>query len=268
MLTVGIDVGSSSVKGVLRGADGTLLARSLERLHRRNPAQVASKVFDLITEGVDCDRIAYVASTGEGEAVSFRTGHFFGMTCHGRGAVELVPAARSAIDVGALHTRALVIGSDGRVLRHRMTSPCASGTGGFVENISRHLGLRLDELGQLSLKAERAESVGGICAVLAETDVINRIAQGVETPALLRGIHESIAGRLARLLKVIDAPSPLLLTGGLALDEGLSAALQREDPALQLCSHPLAQWAGAIGAACLGAQRLRRIEEQREAHQL
>jgi len=67
------------------------------------------------------------------------------MTTHGRGAIYLDPAARAALDVGALHGRAIRLDARGKVLAYKMTSQCASGSGQFLENIARSLGIALDK---------------------------------------------------------------------------------------------------------------------------
>ena len=70
------------------------------------------------------------------------------MTTHARGALFLDPTARAALDIGGLHARGLKMNEDGRVLSHRMTSQCASGSGQFLENIARYLGVPLDDVGE------------------------------------------------------------------------------------------------------------------------
>ncbi|MFS8085609.1 MAG: BadF/BadG/BcrA/BcrD ATPase family protein, partial [Acidobacteriota bacterium] len=81
------------------------------------------------------------------------------------------------------------------------------------------------------------------------------------TTDILKGIHISMASRLAKLLKVTGiTQGKVLLTGGLALDVGLLAALQEELLAekmalLQAEAHPDSIYAGAIGAALWGAFR-------------
>ena len=213
--------------------------------------------------GVKEKELDYLASTGEGDAVPYRTGHFYGMTTHARGALHLDPAARSVVDIGALHARVLVMDEHGKVLRYRMTSQCASGTGQFLENIARYLGVRMDEVGALSLAASRPEPVSGICAVLAETDVINMVSRGIQTGEILRGIHDSIAGRLIKLLRLVQAPGPVMLTGGLAADEGLKDAMIRrlvaDKTPLAVANHELSDQAGAIGAAIWGAYRAEKM---------
>jgi benzoyl-CoA reductase subunit D len=273
LTTCGIDVGSSSVKVAIvddDGGDGAeIRALAVERIRRRNLRAVmdAALARALREAGVErLEDLAYVASTGEGDvAAGVRTGHFYGMTSHARGALYLVPRARSVVDVGALHARAILVDERARVLASRMTSQCAAGTGQFVENIARYLGVRLEEIGALSTCAPRAEPVSGICAVLAETDVINMVSRGVSTAEILRGIHESIAQRLAKLLRSAKAVSPVLMTGGMAADTGLLARLSEklaeDGSALEVVGHPHSVYAGAIGAALWGAHRRRRLAQ-------
>ena len=207
-VTAGLDIGTGAVKAVLfdtQNGDTTWLARECLRIRQRDPMKLIEEAYDgiLAAAGLGRDDVAYVATTGEGEGVPFRTGHFYSMTTHARGAVYLEPEARAALDVGALHGRAIYIDERGKVLNYKMTSQCASGSGQFLENIARYLGIAQDEIGTLSSKADNPENVSSICAVLAETDVINMVSRGITAPNILKGIHLSMAGRLAKLLKAI-----------------------------------------------------------------
>jgi benzoyl-CoA reductase subunit D len=266
----GIDIGSSSIKVAIVDDDGeggaVLRATCLERIRRRDPRLVLGAVHEraLGEAGIGAEELAYIASTGEGDvAEGIRTGHFYGMTCHARGGLFLEPRARSVLDVGALWARAIVVDERARVLSQRMTSQCAAGTGQFIENIARYLGVRLDEVGPLSRSASRAEPVSGICAVLAETDVINMVSRGISTAEILRGIHESVAIRLAKLLRAAKGTSPVLVTGGLAQDRGLVDCLverlAESGRPIEVLTHPLSIHAGAIGAALWGAFRRRKL---------
>jgi len=266
--TVGIDIGSGAVKTVLF-EDGRWLARRCERIRRRDPMDLAKQGFDEVLEetGFKPDDVAYTATTGEGENVKFATGHFYSMTTHARGGIFLNPEARAVVDIGALNGRAIWIDERGKVLSYKMTSQCASGSGQFLENIARYLGVAVEEIGPLSITSKNPEKVSSICAVLAETDVINMVSRGIATADILKGIHLSMASRLAKLLKVTGITKGLaLLTGGLALDEGLLAALREElvnekITGLTATNHPDSIYAGAIGAALWGAFRHDRLVE-------
>ena len=268
VLTIGIDIGSGVVKTVLF-RDREWLARRCERIRRREPMELAKQGFQEVLEEarVRPDDVAYTATTGEGENVKFATGHFYSMTTHARGGIFLNPDARAVVDIGALNGRAIYIDERGKVLSYKMTSQCASGSGQFLENIARYLGVAVEEIGSLSRSSKNPEKVSSICAVLAETDVINMVSRGIATADILKGIHMSMASRLAKLLKVTGIIKGLaLLTGGLALDEGLLAALREElvnekITGLTATNHPDSIYAGAIGAALWGAYRHGKITE-------
>jgi benzoyl-CoA reductase subunit D len=151
------------------------------------------------------------------------------------------------------------IDKSGRVRSYSMTGQCASGSGQFLENITRYLGVTIDEVGPLSLRSTNPAKTSGICAVLAETDVINMVSQGLPTQDIVKGIHLSIAGRIIQLLSRFKAESPVVLTGGLAQDEGLVAALKElaRDRNLNLEMYPSRSCiaAGALGAALWGGFR-------------
>ncbi len=264
-LVAGIDLGTGAVKTALFDvADGEInwLGTSTNRIRRRDPMVLARQGFeDLLAEcNLDADQVDYVATTGDGENISFRTGHFYSMTTHARGATYLQPGINAVIDCGSLHGRAIATDERGKVLTYKMTSQCASGSGQFLENIARYLGVALEEVGAISITADQPEAVSSICAVLAETDVINMISRGISTANILKGIHVAMAGRLIKLLKSIKArEGSALITGGLATDVGLIEAMKEQvieqKLKVEILTHPDSIYAGAIGAALWGAFR-------------
>jgi len=270
-ITMGIDIGSGAVKTALFRTEGgrhEWLAKRCERIRRRDPMVLAQEGRDaVLTEaGLALDDVDYIATTGEGENVKFATGHFYSMTTHARGGVYLEPRARAIVDIGALNGRAIYVDERGKVLSYKMTSQCASGSGQFLENIARYLGVAVEEIGALSQSSKNPEKVSSICAVLAETDVINMVSRGIATPDILKGIHLSMASRIVKLLKVTGIKDGIaLLTGGLALDAGLLAAIQEEmaneKVNVTAVSHPDSIYAGAIGAALWGAYRHAKLNE-------
>jgi len=252
-ITAGVDVGSNAVKIAVVLSNGV------------GEAEVLAVLTERIRRSED---ICYVASTGEGELVDFRRGHFYGMTTHARGAIFLMPEVRAVLDVGALHARAMRIDERSRVLAYRMTSQCASGSGQFLENVARYMGIMLEEVGPLSSRATNPQAVSSICAVLAETDVINMVSRGISPPDILKGIHVSMAGRYLKLLRAIDVHGPVAITGGLSADIGLAQALrekaQEDRLDIEVRTHPNAIYAGALGAALWGAYRQRTLSKAAE----
>ena len=270
--TIGIDIGSGAVKSVLfrSDEDGSQhwLAKRCERIRSRDPMTLAQEGFDSVLNdaGLTREDIDYIATTGEGENVKFATGHFYSMTTHARGGIFLDPTARAVVDIGALNGRAIYIDERGKVLSYKMTSQCASGSGQFLENIARYLGVAVEEIGSLSQSSKDPEKVSSICAVLAETDVINMVSRGIATADILKGIHMSMASRIVKLLKITGIKTGMaLITGGLALDSGLLAAIQEEmvteKVTVSARAHTDSIYAGAIGAALWGAFRHNKLAE-------
>lgn len=285
LTTIGIDLGSNAVKIALLehpkveeklegslnpdpsdGQASKVIVAELERIRKRDPHEVTENLMKkiLAETKIKQSEVKYIAATGEADTLTFKSGYFFGMTAHSRGANFLFPLTKTVLDIGALHARAMVIDERSKVLRYRMTGQCASGSGQFLENISRYLGVAAEEVGELSLKATEPEKVSGICAVLAETDVINMVSRGITTENILKGIHQSLTNRLVKLYRSAGGEFPLTITGGLALDVGLIQALKEEFQKLKLepviNTHQYSPHAGALGAALWGAFRFHKQE--------
>jgi benzoyl-CoA reductase subunit D len=261
--TMGVDIGGSYIKTVLvyYSNDPIILDKHTEKIRKRNPAQVAEETVDylLTKHNLIYEDLAYLASTGEGEMVKRKKGHFYSMTTHAKGGYFFDPGAKTVVDGGAFYVKAILLGDKARVINYKMTGQCASGSGQFVENISRYLGLAIEEVGDISLQANDPEMPSGICAVLAETDVINMVSRGLKTPDIIKGIHLSVAARIVKLLTSLKAQSPIVFTGGMALNKGLVEALKEtlinSKYNFEIKTHPDAIYAGAIGAALWGGFR-------------
>lgn len=275
VFTIGIDVGSSYIKTVLINYSDTIeiTDKHIDKIRKRNPAIVAEESIDylLSKNNLKFEDIVYLASTGEGEMVTRKTGHFYSMTTHARGAAFLFPNANCVVDMGALYVKAIKIDKGGRVLDYKMTGQCASGSGQFIENISRYLGLAISEVGEISLKSENPEAPSGICAVLAETDVINMVSRGVSTPDIVKGIHISVANRVIKLLTTLRAEGIIVLTGGMASNIGMVQTVK--ELALKTNINPDnilvsedSIYAGALGAAIWAGFRHKKLQTKAVAN--
>jgi len=194
------------------------------------------------------------------------------MTTHSRGGIFFSPGAKTVVDMGGLYVRAISVNEQGRVMDYKMTGQCASGSGQFIENIARYLGLAIEEVGPMSLEADNPETPSGICAVLAETDVINLVSKGLSTPNIIKGINLSIAGRIVKLLGSLRAESPIVLVGGMGMNIGMVQAIeelsaQNSKTKLEFKAVPDAIYSGAVGAALWGGFRHYKLKEKEKAVQ-
>jgi predicted CoA-substrate-specific enzyme activase len=254
----GIDVGTRASKVVLLDADTRARLGRCSIPTGADLRMAAARALEeaLAGTGIASGDVAYIASTGYGRyQVPFRDLQITEITCHARGAKALLPGTRCVLDVGAQNSRAMRVAPSGRVEAFRMNDRCASGAGRFLERVARGLEVELEAIGGLSLRSEDPQPISSVCAVLAESEVINHVTEGKKVEDILRGAHNSIAERIVALLRQVGAQPDVTLTGGVAKNVGMVRAIE-ERLGLPLQVPADAEFAGAFGAAIFGAERL------------
>ena len=265
-LVAGIDIGSGTTKAVLVDADAAVRGRALVRT-RADFEKITREVLAAAREdaGAADGDIAYVATTGLGRyAVPFRDIQITDLTCGARGAAALFAGARYVLDIGAQCSRAIKLRDGGKVKEFHMNEKCAAGSGGFLERAAKYLEVGLAEVGPLSLGAATPQPISSVCAVLAESEIINHVSEGVGVENILRGIHNSLADRALSLLKRVGLDGEVTLIGGVALQAGMVAAL-RDKLGVPVNVPAAPQLTTALGAALLGLQRFRKRSTARAA---
>jgi predicted CoA-substrate-specific enzyme activase len=266
MLIAGIDIGSGTTKAVLVDEDGRLQGHGLRRTSAdfEKVAREALAAAQQAAAAAETD-VAYVAATGLGRyALPFRDIQITDLTCGARGAAARFPSTRYVLDIGAQCSRAIKLREGGKVKEFHMNEKCAAGSGGFLERAAKYLEVGLADLGPLSLAAGAPQPISSVCAVLAESEIINHVSEGVGVADILRGIHNSLADRALSLLKRVGLDGEVTLIGGVALQAGMVAALRdRLGVAVNVPEAP--QLTTAMGAALLGLQRFRKRATARAA---
>jgi predicted CoA-substrate-specific enzyme activase len=139
-----------------------------------------------------------------------------------------------------------------------MNEKCAAGSGGFLERAAKYLEVAVGDIGPLSLRAAKPQPISSVCAVLAESEIINHVSEGATVENILRGIHNSLADRALSLLKRVGLDGQVAFIGGVARQEGMVVAL-REKLGIPVQVPEAPQFTTALGAALLGLQRLRKL---------
>ena len=176
------------------------------------------------------------------------------LSCHALGAHALDGEAKTVIDIGGQDAKALCLGPDGKLLRFLMNDKCAAGTGRFLEVMARVLEKDVSELAQMDARAAGIVPISSTCTVFAESEVISQLAKGAELCDLVKGIHASVAVRTASLVRRLGIQAPIAMTGGVARNAGVVRALEKE-LGVPVRVSPLAQLAGALGAAVYGYRK-------------
>jgi len=260
-LVAGIDCGSGFTKAVLVAQNGSprpcILGkgRAKSGIDMEGAARTALEGA-LEDAGESREQVHYVATTGFGRyGVSFRDIQITEITSGARGAIYRFPSSRCVLDIGGQSTRAITMSDTGKVRTFKTNDKCAAGSGMFIVRAAKYLEISIEDVGGLSLRATNPQPISSVCAVLAESEIINHVSAGVSVENILRGIHDSLAERAVGMLKRVGMPGELTLIGGVALQAGIVKALQ-EKLGAKINVPPDCDYVCALGAALLGHKRL------------
>jgi (R)-2-hydroxyacyl-CoA dehydratese activating ATPase len=260
----GIDIGTGLTKAVVIAlAEGETQAKVVGRgllrtgVHLEQAAATALEA----ARAEAClppEQVCYVATTGFGRySPGFRDIQITEITSGARGAFFLYPSSTCVLDIGNQSSRGIGIGEGGRVRTFKTNDKCAAGSGSFITRAGKYLEVKLEDVGKLALAATNPQPISSICAVLAESEIINHVSAGVSVEDILRGIYDSLASRSALLLKRVGLSNEVTFIGGVAHQQGMVRALE-ERLQVRVNVPPDCEYVCALGAALLGLQRLER----------
>lgn len=264
-IVAGIDIGSTYAKAVLTNEEGVVLATAMEPTGFRIPA-VATRVFETTLEesGLSKDDIAYVVATGMGRhQVPFKDVHATDLTASARGAHHYFPKTRTVLDIGGQTVKSSRLDAQAKVHSFRLNDKCAAGTGAFLEKTGRYMGFETEEIGNLLSTSKEPVEISGVCAVFAESEVINQLSIGTPPADIMLGAIESLSGRSVQLLKRVRGEAEFTLIGGILRFPQVADSIQ------ELLGHEVnvvpterVQFVAAHGATILGHRRLEKIARE------
>ena len=262
ILTVGIDIGSTYTKAVMMDETRQIRATAIRRSGYK-PAAAAASVYDdlLANAGVTKKDVNYIATSGYGRYMApFRHTQITELTCHALAVAYHFPQARTILDIGGQDIKAIRIDDRGRVRAFRLNDKCAAGTGAFLEKTARYLGLTTVDIGPYALRSTKFVEISSVCAVFAESEVINHLSAGIAPEDIMQGAITALAGRAVQLMKRVGLESDYALAGGMTQNAAMVAALEAKLAAPpNLPPQGLGQLNGAFGAALLGLRRVERL---------
>ncbi|MDY6824119.1 MAG: acyl-CoA dehydratase activase [Thermodesulfobacteriota bacterium] len=257
MITAGCDIGSLSAKAVIM--DNNTITGSAVIPAGTSPVDSATEVLAMALESAGHTRedIAAIVATGYGkEMIAFADHQESEIVCHAKGAVWNRPETRTVIDIGGQDAKAIRIDDTGSVTRYLYNDKCASGTGRFLEVMADAMGVALEEMGVLSEQSTEKVMISNQCVIFAETEVVSLINDGRAVPDIIKGLHNAMAGRVAAMALSIGVEDAVIMTGGVAKNPGLFAALATalKKPLTALDGID-PQINGALGAALIAAEK-------------
>jgi predicted CoA-substrate-specific enzyme activase len=250
----GVDIGSTMTKVVLMDKSGNLLS-TIKGPTGPEHRQLANEVMRQALEqaSLQIDDISYIVATGYGRLnVPFADRQITELSCHARGVSSLFLNVRTAIDIGGQDAKCMKI-ANGRLISFVMNDKCAAGTGRFLEVTAATLGIRLEDMGDISLKATKKIQISNLCTIFAQQEVVALLSRGEKLENILAGLHDALANRIAALARRLGIEPDLVLTGGVAKNTGMVRAM-KESLGCEMLVPEEPLLTGALGAAILAKE--------------
>lgn len=251
MIYVGIDIGSTASKVVVRGDVSNEFVM---------PTGWSSKeTASIIKENLLKDKIdvlsddVIVGATGYGRvAVDFADYIVTEITCHGIGGYEIAGKDCTIIDIGGQDTKIIKI-ENGIVTDFLMNDKCSAGTGKFVEIMANRLGVDINDLFNLA-KSGNILPISSLCTVFAESEIINYIGEGRSRKDIAAGVVDSVAGKVAQLFGKFANSEHVILSGGLSANEYFAKSVSKKIR-IPVNTSEYGRFAGALGAARIAEKK-------------
>ena len=258
VVSAGIDMGTQRIKVVII-KEGKIVTQK-QNFSGFEPSKVAEQTFNdaLKTVNISPEEVQHITATGAGSGMAlFANSTISMMGADAKAGTYFFPTTKTVIDVGAEDARAVKCDEKGVMIDFVVNARCAAGAGTFIEAMGRALEVELEDMGPLSLKAERASPINASCVIFAESDVVSLIHKEEPKSEIARAIFDAMAERVSSMVHRLGITPDVVLVGGVAKDVGFCDSLRRRlGMDILIPEEPL--FAGAVGAALIASKRAQR----------
>jgi len=243
---LGIDIGSVSVACALLDGEGGIVATD----HRPHQGKIRESLA-ASAAALSPGRVAGIGITGSGSGLlpaarSVDTRVALAVACR-----RLFPAVGSILCVGGERFSLIRFDETGAYVGAKSNTSCATGTGSFLDQQARRLGLA----GSRELAAAALANTGEPpristrCAVFARTDLVHAQQAGYTLEEICAGLCAGLARNVAdTVLAGEPARPPVIFAGGVAANGAVRRHLERLF-GVPVRAHPRSPALGAGGAA-------------------
>jgi len=247
---IGLDLGSTAIKMVLLKGE-EVISRKKTPTAPGQESRAQQLIDEALAEhGLDAGHIGGIASTGYGKKLFAQSRvHIDEISANALALFRLSGGeARTVINIGGQDVKILSLSDSGQVIDFKMNDKCAAGTGRFFELVERLLDTPLEQFGPLDEASTQELELNSTCVIFAESEIVSLLAQGQAREDIIKALHNSVARRVAGLMRRGAGPGSVYLDGGPARNPGLVRAIEDELMCeIKVLPHP--QYTVALGAA-------------------
>ena len=224
VFSLGIDVGSTTVKTVILDESGNIIRSRYQRHFSKVRETVEEQLSEIAAEYSGCGfRLSITGSAGLGLANA--SGLPFVQEVFGAfiAVKNSYPDADVVIELGGEDAKIIFLTGG---VEQRMNGSCAGGTGAFIDQMATLLGITTDELDRLALSAEKLYPIASRCGVFAKSDIQPLLNQGAKREDIAASIFQAVVDQtVSGLAQGREIKGKVLFLGGpLSFQKGLRKA--------------------------------------------
>ncbi len=219
--SLGIDVGSTTVKTVITDADGEIVYSKYQR-HLSKVKETVTDQLKIIQADHPNEEFTVCITGSAGLGLANSANIPFVQEVHAAflAVKQKQPDADAVIELGGEDAKIIFLTGG---VEQRMNGTCAGGTGAFIDQMATLLGITADELDELSLHAQKVYPIASRCGVFAKSDIQPLLNQGARREDVAASIFQAVVDQTVSGLaqgrtiegKVLFLGGPLFFLKGL-----------------------------------------------------
>lgn len=215
MKSLGIDIGSTTIKAIVLDDDDNIVFSLYERHFSRiseKLAEVLAKLKEGPLSGVDEIPLAFTGSAGMGIAEGCAFPFYQEVYATRETTKRYYPEVDSIIELGGEDAKILFL-SDG--VEVRMNGTCAGGTGAFIDQMANLLNVKTEDVNELAKNHERTYTIASRCGVFAKSDIQPLLNQGARKEDIAESIFYAVVNQtIAGLSQGREISGNVMYLGG------------------------------------------------------
>lgn len=214
MISVGIDIGSTTIKAIVLD-DDKVIYKSYER-HFSRIAEKLQEVLNALQsgplKGMDKVHLAFSGSAGMGIAESCHFPFYQEVYATREATKNTYPNTDCIIELGGEDAKILFL-TDG--VEVRMNGTCAGGTGAFIDQMASLLNVKIEDIDALAKNHERIYTIASRCGVFAKSDIQPLLNQGARKEDIAESIFYAVVNQtIAGLAQGREIRGNVMYLGG------------------------------------------------------
>jgi len=222
--SLGIDVGSTTVKTVVIDEQGKILRTRYQR-HMSLIKETVAAQLEEIQQAYPDGKFNLSITGSAGLGLSNAAELPFVQEVHAAfiAVKETYEDADAVIELGGEDAKIIFLTGG---VEQRMNGSCAGGTGAFIDQMATLLGVSADELDRLSMESEQVYPIASRCGVFAKSDIQPLLNQGARREDIAASIFQAVVDQtVSGLAQGREIKGKVLFLGGpLSFQKGLRRA--------------------------------------------